>query len=242
MVPEGDPTRSLDERMANHMIIPPTRATAAAKELRRRILEGEYPGGMQLRQAALARELGISRIPFREALIQLEAEGLVQLEAHKGAVVAAISADDVEELFEVRALLEPYLLERSAPLLTEADFAELNAILEEYSEELRRSHVGRWGELNTLLHSLLYRHAGRPRTLAIVDQLLQSTDRFTRMQLYYTDGRARAEREHAKIVRLCAAGKYAKAARALHDHIENAGKKLARLLRAHQPLSARGAR
>jgi len=225
--------------MASHMIIPPTRATAAANELRRRILEGEYPGGMQLKQAALARELGISRIPFREALIQLEAEGLVHLEAHKGAVVAAISADDVAELFEVRALLEPYLLERSAPQLTRADFAALAAILEEYSEELRRSHVGRWGELNTELHSLLYRHAGRPRTAAIVDQLLQGTDRFTRMQLYYTDGRARAEREHAEIVRLCASGKYRKAARALRDHIENAGDQLVELLRSHQPLPSR---
>ena len=227
--------------MANQMIIPPTRATAAANELRRRILEGDYPGGMPLKQAALARELGISRIPFREALIQLEAEGLVQLEAHKGAVVAEISADDVEELFEVRALLEPHLLERSAPLLTKADFAQLNAILHEYSEELRCSHVGRWGELNTELHSLLYRHAGRPKTLAIVDQLLQSTDRFTRMQIYLTDGRARAEREHAKIVRLCEAGKYAKAGRALQAHIENAGTKLVELLRAHQPLPAREA-
>ena len=227
--------------MTKHMIIPPTRATAAANELRRRILAGDYPGGMQLRQATLAAELGISRIPFREALIQLEAEGLVQHEAHKGAVVAAISADDVEELFEVRALLEPYLLLRSAPQLTEADFAELNAILHEYSEELRRSHVGRWGELNTRLHALLYRHAGRSKALAIVDQLLQSTDRFTRMQLFYTDGRARAEREHAQIVRLCEAGTYARAARALRVHIENAGEQLVELLRAHQPSPTREA-
>ena len=79
------------------------------------------------------------------------------------------------------------------------------------------------------------------RTAAIVDQLLKSTDRFTRMQLYYTDGRARAEREHAKIVRLCAVGKHAEAARTLREHIENAGEQLVELLRAHQPLFVREA-
>src|SRR5262245_65537453 len=99
------------------MIMPPTRASAAADELRRRILEGEYPAGMPLRQAVLAEELGISRIPFREALILLEAEGLVQVEPHKGAIVVGFSPEEGEELFEFRAVFEPVLLERSAPIL-----------------------------------------------------------------------------------------------------------------------------
>lgn len=212
------------------MIVPPTRATAAADELRRRILEGDYPAGMQLRQAVLAEELGISRIPFREALILLEAEGLVQLEAHKGAVVAGFSPEEVEELFEFRALLEPALLEKSAPHLTDADYAELDAILREYSDELRTHNPGRWGALNTELHSLLYRRAQSPRMLATADQLLKSTDRFTRMQLYYTDGRARAEKEHLEIVTECRAGNVKKAAKLLRQHILTAGEALVSLL------------
>lgn len=220
--------------MAKRMIIPPTRAVAAADELRRRILEGEYPGGMQLRQAVLAEELGISRIPFREALIQLENEGLVQTVPHKGTVVADVSADDAEELFEFRALVEPRLLEKSAPMLTSADFAKLNAILQEYSSELRNSHVNRWGELNTELHSVLYRHANSPKMMAAADQLLRSTDRFTRMQLFYTDGRERAEREHEDIVRYCESGNIAAACDILRTHIVNAGATLADLLRGHK--------
>jgi DNA-binding GntR family transcriptional regulator len=216
------------------MIMPPTRATAAADELRRRILEGEYPAGMPLRQAILAEELGISRIPFREALILLEAEGLVQMEAHKGAVVAGFSPEEIVELFEFRALLEPALLEKSAPRLTETDYDELDAILREYSEELRTRNPGRWGALNTALHSVLYRRAGSPRMLATVDQLLQSTDRFARMQLYYTDGRERAEREHLEIVTECRAGNVKKAARLLRSHILTAGEALVTLLRQRQ--------
>lgn len=217
--------------MPKRMILPPTRATAAAVELRRRILEGEYPGGMQLRQAILAAELGISRIPFREALIQLEAEGLVQLEAHKGAIVAEVSANDVEELFEFRALIEPRLLEKSGPRLTASDYEQLCTILQEYSDELRDSNVGRWGELNTELHSVLYRHANSPKMVAAADQLLKSTDRFTRMQLYYTGGRERAEREHEEIVRQCQVGNFKVAARVLRKHILNAGATLVKLLR-----------
>lgn len=220
--------------MTKRMIVPPTRATAAADELRRRILEGDYPAGMQLRQAVLAEELGISRIPFREALILLEAEGLVQLEAHKGAVVAGFSPEEVEELFEFRALLEPALLEKSAPHLTEDDYAQLDAILREYSDELRTHNPGRWGALNTELHSLLYRRANSPRMLATADQLLQSTDRFARMQIYYTDGRARAEREHLEIVTECRAGNVKKAAKLLRQHILTAGEALVTLLRERQ--------
>jgi DNA-binding GntR family transcriptional regulator len=217
--------------------MPPTRATAAADELRRRILDGEYPAGMPLRQAVLAEELGISRIPFREALIQLEAEGLVQTEAHKGAVVAGFSPEEVEELFEFRSLLEPALLEKSAPRLTEADYEELNAILREYSDELRAQNPGRWGVLNTELHSVLYRRAESPRIQATVDQLLQSTDRFARMQLYYTGGRERAEREHLEIVTECRAGNIKKAARLLRSHILTAGEALVTLLRERQQAS-----
>ncbi len=170
-------------------------------------------------------------------LILLEAEGLVQMEAHKGAVVAGFSPEEVEELFEFRALLEPALLEKSAPHLTEADYEKLSAILTEYSDELRTQNPGRWGALNTELHTVLYRRARSPRMLATVDQLLKSTDRFARMQLAYTDGRERAEREHREIVSECRAGNVKKAARLLRQHILAAGDALVSLLRERQQTS-----
>jgi DNA-binding GntR family transcriptional regulator len=216
------------------MIIPPTRAEAAADELRRRILEGEYRGGMQLKQAILSEELGISRIPFREALVQLEAEGLVHILPHKGAVVAETSPEEVSEQFEFRALLEPALLALSAPKLTSSDYQKLHNILTEYSDELRSEHVHRWGDLNAQLHQLLLGRANRPRMTAVAMQLLQSTDRFTRMQLVYTDGRARAEQEQGDIVRLCESGDYKRACAVLRAHIINAGEALAKLLKKKQ--------
>lgn len=212
------------------MMIPPTRAEAAADELRRRILDGVYPGGMQLRQAQLAEELGISRIPFREALVQLEAEGLVTTVPHKGSIVAEVMAEDVEEQFAFRALLEPELLRISAPRLTAEDFARLHQILQQYSTELRSQDASRWGHLNSELHSVLLSHADRPRMMAVAMQLLQSTDRFTRMQILLTDGRELAEAEHGDLVRLCEAGEFDAAAEVLRKHILGAGKGLAAVI------------
>jgi len=196
-----------------------TVAASAAEAIRRKIFEGQLKDGEPLRQDLLAAEFGISRTPVREALVQLEAEGLVKIEPHKGAVVAGASLASIEEIFELRELLEPMLLERSAPRLTDEDFRAIDDVLEEYSAELRNQNVKRWGELNTRLHAMLYARAGRPQTQAIVDKLLVASDRFTRLQLLLTDGLERAEREHAEIATLCRKGDYAAAAATLARHI-----------------------
>jgi DNA-binding GntR family transcriptional regulator len=198
-----------------------TLAAATAEELRRRILTGSFPAGYQLGQDALASEFGISRIPLREALLQLEAEGLIKIIPHRGAVVSELSIAEIEELFDLRALLEPWLLLASGPRLTAADFGQLNAILNEYGHELRTNNVVRWGELNTRFHLMLYQHSNRPRTMTIVTALLQASDRHTRLQLSYTDGMERAEKEHAKLVKLCSAKAFEAASELLEAHILN---------------------
>lgn len=207
-----------------------TMAAATAEELRRRILAGAFPAGAQLRQDALAAEFGMSRIPIREALVQLEAEGLVTILPHRGAIVAELSPEEIAELFELRAQIEPALLRRSAPRLAASDYAELNAILAEYSVELRAQHVARWGELNTRFHMLLYRHAGRPRSLSIAESLLRSCDLHTRLQLSYTNGQERAEIEHTELVRLCRDARIDEACDLLRAHIENVGRSLGSFL------------
>lgn len=212
-----------------------TMAVAAADELRRRILEGEFPGGYQLRQDALANDLGVSRIPIREALVQLESEGLVKIVAHRGAVVSELSVDEIEELFALRALLEPRLLRLSVPHLTAEDFAALDRILADYDAEMDSRDASRWGELNTALHMRLYERAGQPRTASIVASLLQGTDRYTRMQLAFTDGRPRAQDDHTKLVALCREGQIDAAAALLATHIEDAGAALVGYIRQRQP-------
>lgn len=210
-----------------------TMALAAADELRRRILSGEFPEGFQLKQDALAEDFGMSRIPIREALVQLESEGFVKILPHRGALVAELSPAEIGELFELRALLEPRLLRRSAPRLTPDDYAALDGINAVYSAEMRTMNPGRWGELNTRLHLRLVSRADQPRTLAIVTALLQNTDRYTRLQLSLTrGGRERAIDEHAALVRHCRDGDVPAACKLLTAHIRHAEAELVEFIKA----------
>ena len=84
-----------------------TLASAVADRLREQILSSAYPAGTQLRQDALAASFGVSRIPVREALFQLEAEGLLQMVPHKGAVVTELSPEEVNDIFDLRVMLGP---------------------------------------------------------------------------------------------------------------------------------------
>ncbi|MCJ2133092.1 GntR family transcriptional regulator [Methylobacterium sp. J-026] len=200
-----------------------TVSAAVADSLRRRILNGELRPGLQLRQDALAEEFGISRIPIREALLQLEAVNLVKIVPHRGAVVVSLSLAEVEDIFKLRAQLEPDLLVLSAPRLTAEDFQDLYALSKTYSDALKRGEVFRWGELNRRFHFDLLRHAGRPRSLDIVSRLLQDCDRPTCLQLSATGDVARAEQEHTLILRLCEAGRVDEAVEVLRAHIETVG-------------------
>ncbi|KMO16066.1 GntR family transcriptional regulator [Methylobacterium platani JCM 14648] len=202
-----------------------------ADALRQRILSGALAPGLQLRQDALAEEFGISRIPIREALLQLEAGGLVKIVPHRGAVVSGLSVEEIEDIFQLRVSLEPQLLILSARHLTPDDFSELRALRDEYGAALKAGRIELWGELNRRFHLGLLRHAGRPRSLAIIAGLLQDCDRPTRLQLSVTGDVARADMEHTTILDLCEAGEVAAAANLLRIHVEHAGRSLIEIYR-----------
>jgi DNA-binding GntR family transcriptional regulator len=201
--------------------------SAVADKLRDQIIRGEIAEGTQLRQDAIATQYQVSRIPVREALRQLDAEGLIAIVPNRGAVVPALSPDDIEELFAIRALLEPEILKRSIPQLTKEDFAEADAILRKYVSELRREdHVSGWGRLNWQFHSTLYGRAKQPRFMAIIRNVNNSGERYTRLQLYLTHGIKRANEEHHQILELCRKRDVDAACKLLREHIEYAGQSL----------------
>jgi len=206
-------------------------ASAVAERLRERIIRGLLPEGAQLRQDAIAKEFRVSRIPVREALRQLEAEGLISIVQHRGAVVTALSPDDVEELFTIRALLEPELLKLSIPHLTEKDFAQADKILRTYIRELKRAdHVGAWGQLNWQFHSMLYSRANRPYFMSVLRNINNNGERYTRLQLFLTGGMERANIEHRKLLDLSRQRNVPAACELLRRHILDAGRSLKELL------------
>ncbi len=205
---------------------------AIFNRLRAEILDGKFLPGAPLKQDLLANSFGVSRIPVREALLQLEAEGLVRIVPHKGAIVTSISRDEIEDVFDLRMLLEPRLLERSAPLLDDDDFDLLGRIQSEFVLAVERGDTARWGALNADLHMALYAKATTPRTMSIVAGLLHTSERYTRIQLSSRVAWERARAEHADLVHLCREGETEAACDLLRRHIDTVRHDLAGLVEA----------
>ncbi|GGY02979.1 transcription regulator [Litchfieldella qijiaojingensis] len=208
-----------------------TRAQYVTDDLRRRILSGEFQGGAQLRQDALASDYDVSRIPVREALLNLEAEGLVEFIPHRGAFATELSVATIRELFDLRVLLETYLLERAIPNMTEANLTAAGQVLDKYDAALDSgSQIDNWSEYNFAFHKALYAPAELPETMSMVTHLNTKSDRYIRMQLLYTKGIEKAEREHHALLELCRERKAKEACELLRQHILEACEGIATLL------------
>jgi DNA-binding GntR family transcriptional regulator len=148
--------------------------------VRRAVLAGIVQPGVKLGQEDLASIFGTSRIPVREALRVLEHEGLVRSEPHRGFAVTALDADQVEEVYELRIVLEAHAIREAIPLLTESDLAELDQLHDE---------MERGGDPETQLerrerfYMRLYSVTARPRLVGLIARLHQEVARSLRWKL-----------------------------------------------------------
>jgi len=199
-----------------------TRTQLVVEILREKILSGEIVAGQPLRQAALAEELNVSRIPVREALLQLEAEGLVSFEPHKGASATELNLDQVDELFELRAMIEGDLLAASLQNITDDALAQATDILAKLDSALGKENAANtWSELNSDFHNCLYSGADRPQTASLVNILNKNADRYIRMHLLWAGGISKAGSEHAELLNFCKARETNNAVAKLKLHILN---------------------
>lgn len=214
-------------------------ASAVAESLRIKIIRGELQEGQQLRQDAIAAECDVSRIPVREALRQLEAEGLITIVANRGAVVSALSPDEIYELFEIRAVLETYMLRQALPNLTRHDFQRAEEILKKYVNLVETDkEITSWGQWNWQFHSTLYAPAHRPVLLGLLHTLNNNCDRYTRLHLLFTRDLHRAGRAHRELLVACKTRNPDKASKALWRHIMEAGEYLREFIETRRDTAA----
>ncbi|RJE77517.1 GntR family transcriptional regulator [Pseudoalteromonas sp. MSK9-3] len=208
-----------------------TRTQLVAEAIREKILSGEIKAGEPLRQAALAEELNVSRIPVREALLQLEAEGLVNFEAHKGATATMLSADQIDEIFDLRALLEAELLRHSIVNLTPRDLLEAEAILYDLEEATAAGDTQlATGKLNAEFHVKLYSKANRPQTAELVAMYGKNSERYVRMHILLAGGIKTAPEEHRTLLEFCKTKDINAACDFLKKHITGAKDDIKQLL------------
>ena len=152
-----------------------TTSSAVTRLLRQALDQGRWASGEALRQEEIAAELGVSRVPVREALFQLQAEGLLRMVPNKGMYVRTVNAADLRELFRLRSLIEADVLAQAVPLHTTASFNRLETIQAALD---KASSVADWIAGDREFHEALYAPAQRGESMDIVRRLRFQVDRY----------------------------------------------------------------
>lgn len=220
-----DPTRDGVSGKLDRLISDPalrTRRTTSdyvAEALRTAILNGSFADGEELNQVELAEFFNVSRVPIREALRRLQAEGLISAEAHRRAVVQGLTPERIEEIFAARALLESYLLEKAAVNLTAADMERLHAACKRMDKV--KNHDG-WLAANRDFHLALWEASTDVTVQHLVEQLTGQVERYLRRSGGF-DRAGDANREHRAILDALEAGEVDEAVALLREHIASTG-------------------
>lgn len=206
-------------------------ADPIANALRADIMQGKLKSEQPLRQAEIADRFGVSKIPVREALFQLKAEGLVTFYPNRGAVVSKLSGREVEEIYVMRTALETAALERAIPSLTVANLNRAEEILNEIDKEKNMAH---WGELNWEFHATLYAPAHLPRLMEWIKNLHANVARYLVLYLAGMDYQAHSQKEHRLILASCRQGSIEEATGHLTRHLQAASDTLVTFLQKRE--------
>jgi DNA-binding GntR family transcriptional regulator len=192
---------------------------AIARALREAIFGGVFAPNERLHQDDIAQQFGVSRVPVREALAKLVAEGLAVQRFNKGIRVAPLSRTDFQDIMEMRLLLEPYALRLSAPHLGEHDYDDAEKLLEQVHSSAPGIEAA---ALHWMFHNRLYGSSGRPRLLAQISSLQVAINRYV-LPVWRTVGlSADWDDTHHEIVDALRAGDVDEAARMTGAQIDHA--------------------
>jgi DNA-binding GntR family transcriptional regulator len=197
--------------------------------LRERILLGWLRPGEEIRQELLAREFGTSRVPIREALSRLQAEGLIVLRPRRGFAVTSLNRDEIVEIFELRMAVEEHAMRLATQERTEADVGEVEALIErmETLEPSAPQFLQDWMSTNRLFHTRLIECAGRKRVSEIALNLRDAIEPYIRIEANFIGQVDYANVEHRLIVEAFKRNDPEEAARISRQHC---GSTLSRLL------------
>ncbi|GAA2008235.1 GntR family transcriptional regulator [Microbacterium ulmi] len=199
-----------------------------ALAVREGIMAGEYPPGARIRQENLAEQFGASRVPVREALRQLEYEGLVRVVANTGAWVSRLTLEECEEVYQMRERLEPLLLHYSAPALDAAAIAGLAQLAQRISSV--GADTDAFLALDREFHMASYKGAHTAQLSDLIEKLWNTTAPYRRAYVskWDADSRKIAHEEHHLMVAALRDGDSEDAERILAGHIRRTRRQLAR--------------
>ncbi|MCH4039439.1 MAG: GntR family transcriptional regulator [Lachnospiraceae bacterium] len=191
--------------------------------LRRQILRGELKPGERLMEISLANKLGVSRTPIREAIRMLEHEGLVVMVPRRGAHVAEITRQELNDVLEIRKTLEVLAIQRACANMTDRDIRQLREAEEAFAilVERKDADITALGEADEHFHDIIYQGTNNRRLIQILNNLREQMYRFRVEYLKDIDIRQMLVREHDAIVKALEIRDTEEAVRLVTMHIDN---------------------
>lgn len=185
------------------------------RSLRNGLLEGRYAEGERMVQRAIAERMGTSRIPVRDALKRLEVDGLLAKDENGSYYCKPFGAEDLEEIYELRMLLEPLALRKALPHMDAETLGYLRELLTAMDDSVAAKDADRYVDLNREFHMTLYEASHQPRLIQMIKGLWSGRPLFIAGDL----GQTKSAGEHYDIMKAIEAQDGERAAALLHEHV-----------------------
>ena len=189
--------------------------------LREAILTGELEPGERLMEIKLANKLGVSRTPIREAMRKLELEGLVDMTPRKGAVVAEISKEDLQNVLEVRRVLEQLAVELACNNIETQEIAELKSNLKIFALAVKKNNPTDIAKIDVEFHDIIYKATHNGRLIQILSNIREQMFRYRLEYIKDQDTRQTVVRDHENLINAISSKNIDEAKKIIMSHIDH---------------------
>ena len=206
--------------------------SSLAENLRDAILVGELVPGQHLRLEEIAKRLDVSTTPVREALSDLEAEGLVTIFPHRGAIVTRLSPEDLQDIYDIRATLEAMAARQAVAHMSGEILTLMQACIEQIDNHT--GEIATLVKLNHDFHNTLYGVSGRRHLCELIKMLRNRTQHYLHAYISDLGGMPHAQIEHRVILEACKRGDADQTAATVYNHVHDVGRALIDFVRQQE--------
>lgn len=187
--------------------------------IKRMILKGYFKPGERLIESQLSKKFGISRTPIRESIRKLAAEGLVEITAKGGTKISKLTKNDIDEIYEIRVVLESFAAEKAASIITSKEIESLEKLLIDSEKALLDKDIKRMAHIDTKIHSLMCKFSKNNRLFQLIDVLCTNITRHRELILETPGAGKEAVAGHREIINALKKGNKEAIRKSVHDHI-----------------------
>jgi DNA-binding GntR family transcriptional regulator len=205
-------------------------------QLKERVMSGALAPGEVLRQEHIADEFNVSVAPVREALKAMQAEGLINFRPRRGYVVSDLEPEEIEDIFDIRAMLEGRAGHLAASNRSSADIAEVAALFHRLNEItiVGPEDIAQWAKANRDFHGRIFASSGKNHLCRMTNVLRDTVERYVRVDASVPGRTAEAAKEHAEIFRAFERGDTLECERLSREHCEHTSARLIAVLKSHR--------